>query len=204
MRAAHSSRYRFLLTPLREGRPVHGKVNSLALQFLLTPLREGRPSTRRALPPVGCNFYSRPCGRGDCWLPGTCCAAVLFLLTPLREGRRTASPPSGGYCVNFYSRPCGRGDVNAQLQAQSGNHFYSRPCGRGDALPAMFQAQVEDISTHAPAGGATRRNPGCRSDRHNFYSRPCGRGDRSAFGSTLWRGKFLLTPLREGRRDAFS
>ena len=33
------------------------------------------------------------------------------------------------------------------------------------------------ISTHAPAGGATRLLP--RSDEHrgNFYSRPCGRGD---------------------------
>ena len=36
-----------------------------------------------------------------------------------------------------------------------------------------------EISTHAPAGGATvhaapaQRNPG------NFYSRPCGRGDQS-------------------------
>ena len=38
------------------------------------------------------------------------------------------------------------------------------------------------ISTHAPAGGATRASslPSC--GRTNFYSRPCGRGDR--FGAS--------------------
>ena len=40
------------------------------------------------------------------------------------------------------------------------------------------------ISTHAPAGGATRLLP--RSDEHrgNFYSRPCGRGDKATTQET--------------------
>ena len=78
------------------------------------------------------------------------------------------------------------------------------------------------ISTHAPAGGATRTamRP-CRTGLY-FYSRPCGRGDftlilnveKSVFISThapaggatsqrrsrgIRRAGFLLTPLREGR-----
>ena len=33
------------------------------------------------------------------------------------------------------------------------------------------------ISTHAPAGGATRCSLRRRRRIHHFYSRPCGRGD---------------------------
>ena len=78
------------------------------------------------------------------------------------------------------------------------------------------------ISTHAPAGGATRAQlvgfprrdgtflltplrEGRRTDGTektaavNFYSRPCGRGDtQEAVGLAELVG-FLLTPLREGR-----
>ena len=77
------------------------------------------------------------------------------------------------------------------------------------------------ISTHAPAGGATRRGreqehgklyfysrPCGRGDRGTsaqptypcyFYSRPCGRGDRAMFSLLGHVPRFLLTPLREGR-----
>ena len=100
----------FLLTPLREGRPENRKrENTMDTKFLLTPLREGRPNQRAFClrffvisthAPAGgatpylrdkyerlWNFYSRPCGRGDC-----------------REHRRGIRP------TYFYSRPCGRGD----------------------------------------------------------------------------------------------
>ena len=55
----------------------------------------------------------------------------LFLLTPLREGRLTI--PEVYYCVLY---------------------FYSRPCGRGDVRKKTGSA-AKQISTHAPAGGAT-------------------------------------------------
>ena len=60
--------------------------------------------------------------------------------------------------------------------AQPSINFYSRPCGRGDEFfpPAR---QCHPISTHAPAGGAT--------------------GTMANNGAIA---KFLLTPLREGRR----
>ena len=57
--------------------------------FLLTPLREGRPM-RGARSASRIYFYSRPCGRGDQKLPCFYHPAFLFLLTPLREGRRAA------------------------------------------------------------------------------------------------------------------
>ena len=77
------------------------------------------------------DFYSRPCGRGD--LVGAEFADDRY---------------------DFYSRPCGRGDDHAgQANAGEGD-FYSRPCGRGDRnLRPRFERA--EISTHAPAGGAT-------------------------------------------------
>ena len=79
--------------------------------------------------------------------------------------------------------------------------FYSRPCGRGDfkALPKNLD---EIISTHAPAGGATEILSVSRFHGLHFYSRPCGRGDRPIPRRTRTGRRFLLTPLREGRREA--
>ena len=56
-------------------------------------------------------------------------------------------------------------------------YFYSRPCGRGDES----QYDIKSIWYH-------------------FYSRPCGRGDNRAEEILRGSNRFLLTPLREGRR----
>ncbi len=126
------------------------------------------------------DFYSRPCGRGD-------------------EYDEHFGDDEDAY---FYSRPCGRGDeLEVVSSLEETEHFYSRPCGRGDMWAAMAVAVTYFISTHAPAGGATRspsrqsRNTDIflltplregRLGRHHqarrlrpldFYSRPCGRGD---------------------------
>ena len=77
-----------------------------------------------------------------------------FLLTPLREGRPGTSC-TASRARDFYSRPCGRGDLR----------------GGERLLPSLC------ISTHAPAGGATRRGVSSNDLLANFYSRPCGRGD---------------------------
>ena len=57
-------------------------------------------------------------------------------------------------------------------------NFYSRPCGRGDGAGLERRPLMLNISTHAPAGGAT------------------------AFSASavMMLILFLLTPLREGRR----
>ena len=189
----------FLLTPLREGRPIdasrilqihvdfysrpcgRGDMSDNANKmgsdiFLLTPLREGRPcrvcgwaclrristhapaggATFFGLMPAcfAMNFYSRPCGRGDLSTGAAFPHRSQFLLTPLREGRREYPPPTRR--IAFY--------------------FYSRPCGRGDVYKPYKECRI-DISTHAPAGGATAQAPPKRSATENFYSRPCGRGD---------------------------
>ena len=61
----------------------------------------------------------------------------------------------------------------------------------------LYAARLARISTHAPAGGATRVSPMIAKDS-DFYSRPCGRGDQGESHDRKGLG-FLLTPLREGR-----
>ena len=56
------------------------------------------------------------------------------------------------------------------------------------------------ISTHAPAGEATGRGPGCGGTVHHFYSRPCGRGDGPSRRSGAFRDDFYSRPC--GRGDA--
>ena len=162
--------------PLREGRQNSRIRYAVASSFLLTPLREGRPACPTSTTPPAVYFYSRPCGRGDMLCPATFLGAAsisthapaggatlrggacpppprVFLLTPLREGRpacRTSTTPPVAY-------------------------FYSRPCGRGDQVDQQGK-QRNQISTHAPAGGATVESIDEEFARH-FYSRPCGRGD---------------------------
>ena len=104
----------------------------------------------------------------------------LFLLTPLREGRRA-------------------GD-HARLYRDI--HFYSRPCGRGDSLRFIYAEIAGFISTHAPAGGATYVNdatPGI----YSLISTHAPAGGATIAYKQGFRliPEFLLTPLREGRRQ---
>ena len=168
-------------------------------------------------------FYSRPCGRGDSKASSTSLYHELFLLTPLREGRR---PPM--ICAVWHSQflltPLREGRRRPGVLRQRGIHnFYSRPCGRGGSassatlrpataiflLPPLREGRpgsrpgksfAHGISTHAPAGGATKGKTVSISNLQNFYSRPCGRGDMIGRSCTKCRKSFLLTPLREGRR----
>ena len=130
-----------------------------------------------------------------------CNSSRRFLLTPLREGRRA------------FHLACD----------STGHYFYSRPCGRGDAGGMWRKKHGTTISTHAPAGGATRlphiyntarrlflltplregrpavTTPSSPTSTH-FYSRPCGKGDIFSLSAPRFFWGFLLTPLREGRR----
>ena len=100
---------------------------------------------------------------------------------------------------NFYSRPCGRGDITlipgasrhcpflltplreGRLKVKRDrflmlNISTHAPAGGATQHAANFFAVVL-ISTHAPAGGATVWRYACRNNLQHFYSRPCGRGD---------------------------
>ena len=125
----------------------------------------------------------------------------------LREYTISTHAPAGGRRLPcgqtrrpayFYSRPCGRGRQALPARPRPPPaDFYSHPCGRGDSIPAHW-CVFEIISTHAPAGGATRSTRASRQSRRNFYSRPCG--GRHAVGS-LWRPPSYFYSRPCGRGD---
>ena len=78
--------------------------------------------------------------------------------------------------------------------------FLLTPLREGRHTPDTGDYYISIISTHAPAGGATKRRQAMHGGYANFYSRPCGRGDRPRCAKRAERPRFLLTPLREGRR----
>ena len=172
------------------------------MRFLLTPLREGRRLTLEQLemrvhisthaPAGGATFQSSgsclrttisthaPAG-GATLIAAAASGSSLFLLTPLREGRRAVHPYPRRQILISTHAPAGGATVR----------FYR-------------SRRARMISTHAPAGGAT--NPAVKLMRimDDFYSRPCGRGDQCTPQSFLGAMIFLLTPLREGRRQPAS
>ena len=101
----------------------------------------------------------------------------------------------------FYSRPCGRGDAPSIVIQSTGPHFYSRPCGRGDERRRDGEDDLWEISTHAPAGGATGAEYQGKTGEELFLLTPLREGRLLCFliASTVV-SLFLLTPLREGRQ----
>ena len=110
---------------------------------------------------------------------GLSAVPALFLLTPLREGRLDL-PDGGSVRLQFLLTPLREGRPRAGKSVRCMPYFYSRPCGRGDVIYARYSSAGQNISTHAPAGGATLFRGRCAASRTGF----------------------LLTPLREGRRTA--
>ena len=174
----------FLLTPLREGRPNPICATDATMRYFYSrPCGRGDLVAPRFRRGTFVDFYSRPCGRGDHDWPATGDFELLFLLTPLREGRLVFVFVLSGPAIYFYSRPCGRGDCpSAMVKDMVLSNFYSRPCGRGDGARVHERTDTRNISTHAPAGGATS----------------------SLLTWKITQIIFLLTPLREGRRRRFA
>ena len=128
---------------------------------------------------------------------------TVFLLTPLREGRLEFFPPARQCHPISTHAPAGGATFSAaalvspsriSTHAPAGgathvpladvpltDNFYSRPCGRGDPRRRTPAPRLPSISTHAPAGGATK----------------------AANVSGWITAVFLLTPLREGRRNRY-
>ena len=99
------------------------------------------------------DFYSRPCGRGDLRVQISDDISSIFLLTPLREGRREVVSCQR-QIIYFYSRPCGRGDVAREKEVFIRKISTHAPAG-GATRNLVDPKITEAISTHAPAGGAT-------------------------------------------------
>ena len=216
----------FLLTPLREGRLIinfplpilvaHfysrpcGRGDKTALSgkgftFVISTHAPAGGATHKtwfARSFSGTYFYSRPCGRGDLPSSNSTVERSVFLLTPLREGRLSAGDLDAIQKL-FLLTPLREGRPSGTAPSgPSQRHFYSRPCGRGDNFTPATGAFEADISTHAPAGGATAHLDPERAGGKHFYSRPCGRGDlRSPSPLRSW-AYFYSRPCGRGDRRA--
>ena len=189
----------FLLTPLREGRLIVGEiVDRPEHLFLLTPLREGRPVTSRlhgtfrtisthapaggATPPAP-NLFRRfsisthaPAGGATQARTDTVSRGKIFLLTPLREGRPEAV---NGFRLDegFLLTPLREGRRSSFSQQEQSFFISTHAPAGGATRSGRFLLHRCNISTHAPAGGATQLCALYGKEAFNFYSRPCGRGD---------------------------
>ena len=166
--------------------------------FLLTPLREGRLKKFLHQLEAQCDFYSRPCGRGDFWRWRKWYRSKPFLLTPLREGRRSWQNLRK-FPSDFYSRPCGRGDPAASRRPDNVLISTHAPAGGATLVNHNDAGRIDLISTHAPAGGATRFRPNGNGCRKLFLLTPLREGRRPRPSAPPACSVFLLTPLREGR-----
>ncbi len=92
---------------------------------------------------------------------------------------------------------------NAERHGADGRsaNFYSRPCERGDRKHRDARKDAAEISTHAPARGATSAHLS-RTARMQISTHAPARGATIDGGYDENGHEFLLTPLREGRRGA--
>ena len=167
--------------------------------FLLTPLREGRLPQLDAAGEIGIISTHAPAGG----------ATQDYHRYPRHRPISTHAPAGGATRIStasncwstyFYSRPCGRGDCCPFLRRPPCRRFLLTPLREGRRHTALRRGLADFISTHAPAGGATRRDGRPQPAARHFYSRPCGRGDPAGRKIGSLHAIFLLTPLREGRR----
>ena len=84
----------------------------------------------------------------------------------------------------------------------SGRRFLLTPLREGRHSFPVSRYSPFAISTHAPAGGATRPRWKLARSRSTFLLTPLREGRRVALSANALREVFLLTPLREGRRPA--
>ena len=126
----------------------------------------------------------------------------IFQFTPLREGRPIQqragragvrisihAPPRGAtrmlrmlQCFEtFQFTPLREGRRPPKAQSIPSRNFNSRPSARGDARHTHLHSCIGYISIHAPPRGAT-----------------------SSEGAVYTIKEFQFTPLREGRRKAYS
>ena len=88
--------------------------------------------------------------------------------------------------INFYSRPCGRGDAIWLGKQYLGQKISTHaPAGGATKVTDLSSVELE-ISTHAPAGGATGWRARHTVHSRHFYSRPCGRGDHTGWSGRIY------------------
>ena len=108
-----------------------------------------------------------------------------------------------GYCL-FLLTPLREGRLYRWYEKNGCGEISTHAPAGGATEDALDAAHKAIISTHAPAGGATLRTSASVCPSARFLLTPLREGRRSRNRRSSARTVFLLTPLREGRpcRDA--
>ena len=177
----------------------------------------------RAMAQHSTNFYSRPCGRGDqirvfmivdrgqisTHAPAggatkvgdiAITARTISTHAPAGGATRDGRPQSAARQSISTHAPAGGATESSDSKIVAKKIFLLTPLREGRPNDIERILALCEISTHAPAGGATIIVLMRQLLLLHFYSRPCGRGDARREKKSLPSGRFLLTPLREGRR----
>ena len=147
------------------------------------------------------NFYSRPCGRGD--EADVCGRNAVIISTHAPAGGATYKVSTRVLTVRCISTHAPAGGATWMNRSYKGGGliFLLTPLREGRLYRWYRKNGCGEISTHAPAGGATW-------DGQRFlvlgtistHAPAGGATGAGQAGEKLWC-EFLLTPLREGRRD---
>ena len=190
----------FLLTPLREGRlAVFQQFNRRKIGISTHAPAGG--ATGRTAQRRWCliHFYSRPCGRGDLYeMPRVDHETTISTHAPaggatfsseVFQGKASisthapaggATPDQGYYGLSgvFLLTPLREGrQLRPKERRTNMALFLLTPLREGRLRRVEKGRRNSPISTHAPAGGATRTRRRRSRWPLYFYSRPCGRGD---------------------------
>ena len=112
----------------------------------------------------------------------------------------TPGPPGSSRGQSFQFTPLREGRRKVPINVSQVVQFQFTPLREGRRRKRGQQPELEPISIHAPARGATRA-AGIRAPSSAYFnSRPCERGDIVAVNILDIHIKFQFTPLREGRR----
>ena len=123
-----------------------------------------------------------------------------FLLTPLREGRPASIPAHIPAVIVFLLTPLREGRQYFSSHYFIFLLFLLTPLREGQLPHDGIVSRASFISTHAPAGGATR-SAGWRLCPAPISTHAPAGGATSGRKIGSLHAIFLLTPLREGRRD---
>ena len=103
-----------------------------------------------------------------------------------------------GYCL-FLLTPLREGRLYRWYEKNGCGEISTHAPAGGATEDALDAAHKAIISTHAPAGGATLRTSASVCPSARFLLTPLREGRRSRNRRSSARTVFLLTPLREGR-----
>ena len=158
------------------GATTSGMLETSKAKFLLTPLREGRlasPGGRAAGSRI--STHAPAGGATNAGISGSTVFQPISTHAPAGGATRKNGCGEDFTDISTHA-PAGGATRHRPHRAEAVHHFYSRPCGRGDALDRVLKSDLVLFLLTPLREGRHQAEARPRAGPY-FYSRPCGRGD---------------------------